>query len=74
MALSIAKNKNIPAKKKDLEEIVEEQRLQIEKLQRDKIELEILTAEMVEQAIADKLEMQTAMAELAEALLMSMKN
>ena len=71
MAISVAKNSNVKSKKKDIETLLEEQRIEIEQLKKDKIELQILTAEICEQAIADKFEMQTAMAELAESILMS---
>lgn len=69
MAISVSKNNKVAPKKKSLEVLLEEQKLEIEQLKKDKTELQILTAEMFEQSIADKLEMQTAMAELAESLL-----
>lgn len=74
MAISVSKNKNTQPKKKDVETLLEEQRLEIEQLKKDKVDLQVLTAEMYEQSQADKLEMQTAMAELAEALLMSVSS
>lgn len=70
MAISVAKNKKVEPKKKDIEQLLKEQELEIEQLKQDKLKLQIMTAEMFEQTQLDKLEMQTAMAELAESLLL----
>lgn len=73
MAIRASKNNNIPKKKHSLEDVVKEQAKEIEQLKNDKLQLQVMTAELFEQTQLDKLEMQTTIAELAETILASLE-
>lgn len=66
MAIKVSRNDNIQAKEKSTEQSLKEQQEHIQRLEEDKVKLQILTAEIFEQSLADKTKMQTALAELAE--------
>lgn len=73
MAIRASKNNNVPQKKRSLEDVVKEQAAEIEKLKNDKLQLQVMTAELFEQTQLDKLEIQTTIAELAEVILTSLE-